>query len=393
MKQKVSPTVFLRIILCIIILAVGVGGFILLKTMKKPPRQITASERALPVQVIRAQGVRVPIILSGYGEITSRTIVPVAAEVSGRITTTNPDLQIGAVIGKGDVLCTLDDRDYRIQETTARQRIVVLSRDLTLARKEFTRIQNLYKTKNVGALSSVENAESKVNAIANQLSVVKQAKEIAQLMIARCTIRAPFTGRITTLDVEKDAYVTPGKKLFTLVDDNDLEILVSLDSRESIRWLQLSPAKTSPGWLVAPDNTPCVISWTEQPRIQGSGKLDRIVSFDSKTRTLVAAIKVQQARKAQIPLVTGMFCKVDITGSVLDKVFLLPRQAVTFEGIVFVVKENRLHSRQVEVAGEQDGKVLITGGLEEGDTIITTRLENPLESALVRLDHNDESGS
>ena len=62
--------------------------------------------------------------------------------------------------------------------------------------------------------------------------LLNQILELARLRLERCVISAPFTGRVTELNEEQDEYVTPGKKLFTIVDDAALELEVSLDSRD-----------------------------------------------------------------------------------------------------------------------------------------------------------------
>ena len=126
--------------------------------------------------------------------------------------------------------------------------------------------------------------------------------------------------------------------------------------------------------------------------MQGKGRLDRVVRFDPATRTLVVAVRLKSGNTLSFPLVQGMFCRVDIVGRPLDKVFVLPRQAVTYEGNVHVVISSRLHTRKVEVARVQDNKALITGGLQEGETVIITRLENPLENALVRIKEAGDGG-
>ncbi len=385
MKQQTSPGALQRIILCLVILAVGAAGFVVLKKMKKPPRQVEAVERPLAVQVLQVHPQQVPVVLSGFGELKSRSVVPVSAEVSGRVVSTLDDLQVGSVVDRGQVICTINDQDYRFELEAAQARVKSLSRDLELARKEFARVSGLYRDKKVGSVSSVEKAERAVNSIINQLSQVRLAKEMAALHLERCTIRAPFTGRISELQVKEGEYVTPGRKLFTLVDDADREVQVSLDSREAVRWLRFKTRSDRPGWFGLPEKMDCSITWTEDSRVRGTGRLDRVVRFDPGTRTLVVAVRLDRDENPGFPLVTGMFCRVEIQGTPLEKVFVLPRQAVSFEGIVYLVRDNRLHSRKVAVAREQDSRVLVSEGLKEGEVVILTRLENPLENTLVRI--------
>ncbi|MCI5151005.1 MAG: hypothetical protein D3916_16750 [Candidatus Electrothrix sp. MAN1_4] len=97
------------------------------------------------------------------------------------------------------------------------------------------------------------------------------------------------------------------------------------------------------------------------------------------------AVRLQPETNSAFPLVQGMFCRVDIEGRSLERVFLLPRSAVSFEQTVSIAQENRLHTRKVEVARVEEGTAFITGGLKVGEQVITTRLENPLENSLVSI--------
>jgi RND family efflux transporter MFP subunit len=392
MKQKTSPSVFLRILLCLLILGAGFAGFVILKKMKKPPVMVAVQEQSLPVQVMEVEPQQVDVVIFGYGEIRSRSVVPLSAEVAGRITSVHKDLQVGLVVNEGEVLCTINDQDYRLEFTTAQARLKSIKRDLELARRELVRVSDLFRKNKVGTQSSVEKAEQAMNGIVNQRVLVQQAMELAKLHLERCVIRAPFTCRITELNVEQDEYVTPGRKLFTVVDDADLEVEVSLDSRDAVNWLRFKPGRDSGAWFGLPEETGCTVTWTENDRVHGKGRLDRVVRFDPQTRTLVAAVRLNPEQSTPFPLVQGMFCRVDIQGRSLSDVFVLPRRAVDFEGRVYVVKDGRLHSRKVETGRVQDGKAIVTKGLQAGEIVITTRLENPLENTLVRVEPFGDGG-
>jgi RND family efflux transporter MFP subunit len=388
--KKISAAVLLvRIALCLLILVAGAAGMKWLKAMKKPPVQVEQQERALPVQVLLAQAETVPVIISGYGEVAARSVITLPAEVSGRITTAHENLQIGAVIQQGEVLYMINDQDYRLELNSTQARLKNLSRDLELARKEHARLSSLHQ-KNIGSQSNVEQAERAVNSIQTQIIQLEQAQKQAKLHLSRCLIRAPFTGRITELFAEQGEYVTPGKNLLTLADDRDLEAQVPLDSREALKWLRFQPAQKG-SWFGRPEKTVCTVTWTENETVQAKGSVDRAVRFDSKTRSLVLAVRIQPKQGAAIPLTQGMFCRVDIQGHAIKQAFALPRQAVSFENTVYVVKENRLQTRPVEVARVQNGKALVVSGLQEGEQVIVTRLENPPENSLVQIQNQGDA--
>jgi hypothetical protein len=83
--------------------------------------------------------------------------------------------------------------------------------------------------------------------------------------------------------------------------------------------------------------------------------------------------------------VEGMFCSVKIPGRTLHNVFRLPRQAVSFENTVCLANSNRLKTVPIKVARVEGENVYIAGGLNAGDTVITTRLIDPLENALIEI--------
>jgi len=115
------------------------------------------------------------------------------------------------------------------------------------------------------------------------------------------------------------------------------------------------------------------------------GQLDRIVRYAPKTRTLVVAIRLEQDNDSSFPLVAGMFCRVEVPGVILTSVYVVPRQAVSHEQTVYTVVDERLKTTPVTVTRTSGTQAYISAGLAPGDMVITTRLESPLEHALVSV--------
>lgn len=386
-KEERSPSIFIRLLVVLLVLGAGSGGFFVLKKLKQPPQMKPVKERALAVEVMKAQPTDRRVMLGGFGEITATTTVVLSSEVAGRVVSTHEQLEAGRTIAKGTVLINLDEQDFQLDYETALSRLQTLRGDLTLAENELKRLTQLYRKNKVGTLPSLEQAEAAVNSIVNQMRQIEKDRDLAELRRKRCVIRAPFDCRIVEVSVEKDEYVTAGKQLVTIVDDSTLEVQVALDSREAANWLELQ-AKNSGGpvnWFGRPESVPCRITWTENESLSGKGWLDRIVRFDKQTRTLVVAVRLQPNSSAPFPLTEGMFCKVEVPGKILEGVYILPRQAVTNEHTVYTVVEDRLRTSPVTVLRMEGHSAYISGGLNPGDTVIITRLENPLEHSLVNI--------
>ena len=223
------------------------------------------------------------------------------------------------------------------------------------------------------------------------LAAGKARLDIARANLDRCTVRAPFTGRISAVSLELGQFVSPGFSAVTLANDAVLEILVPLDSRDARQWLRFDSLRSrATAWFQNLARTPCAIRWTESPGTHAwEGFLDRVVKFDQKTRTLTVAVKIPATRAVSadstLPLVEGMFCSVEIPGLPMENVYRVPRWAVSFSNKVYTVQNNRLKTVSVTVVRSQGEQTFIATGLTSGDRVITTRLVDPLENSLLEI--------
>jgi RND family efflux transporter MFP subunit len=435
-KQKAGLTHHLtfRIAICAGILLFGVGGLMALASLKKPPAEIETGERALKVKVLKAESRDVSVSITGYGQVRPLNAVKISAEVGGQVTAIHPRMEVGEVIPEGELLFQIDTRDYAAAVAQSRaevnqwtsvadrlkkqfaidtERLKTLERNRDLARAEYDRINDLFRQHSVGTQSGVDRAEQAYNAALDQADQMAQAVALypirikeaqsglagararlkqAKANLERCRVSAPFNGRLTSAAVEIGQYVVPGQALITIADDTLLEIQVPLDSRDVRQWLLFEETRRSSAgaWFGQPVAVDCRIRWTEdkQGHVWG-GRLHRVVAFDQKTRTVTVAVRVDaagaQSQNGGLPLVEGMFCEVEIPGRHLEQAIQVPRAAVSYKNTVFTVKDNRLKTVSVEVARVDNDNAYITGGISDGDMVITTRLVDPLENALLEI--------
>ena len=391
-------TIIIRVVACLIILLIGFGGFKFLKGRKKAPAQAAQVERPLQVEAIAATFKNVPVQIEGHGELRSIRMVEIAAEVAGTVVEIHPRLQTGEVIARGELLFAIDDRDYRNDYESNKTRLAILKRDKELSANELRRVRTLFEKNKVGTRAGVEKAEQAANSSVDRLAQVQQAMTRAEIKLERCKVFAPFTCRITSKKIEKGQYVAPGKIVLGLADDSVLELEVPVDSRDAFEWLQfkndISGEKSDQAWFSRLQPLQCKVSWTEDPNNQAMGIMDRVSFFDEKTRTVKVVLRIDskqfRERSGTLPLVAGMFCRVEIPGRPLQHVVELPRWAVSFENTVYTIENGRLQTTPVRVVRVQNNNAYISEGLSEGDMVITTRLVNPLERSLVQI--SNQSG-
>lgn len=394
-KQKISMslTVIIRVVACLLILLVGFGGFRFLKGKKKPPSQVEHVERPLQVEAMPAVFQDVAVRIEAHGELRSIRMVAIAAEVAGSVVAVHPRLQTGEVISEGDLLFAIDDRDYRSDYESSKTRLAILERDSELTTKELHRVRTLYEQNKVGTRAGVEKAEQAANNSADRYAQVQQAMVRAKIKLERCKVFAPFTCRITSKNIEKGQYVAPGMIVLGLADDSVLELEVPLDSRDAFRWLQFATnvhdVDLQEAWFCNVKPVQAEVVWTENASNRAIATLNRVSLFDKNTRTVKVVLRIDSKQFAgqnrPMPLVAGMFCRVDIPGGTMHQVVELPRWAVSFENTVYVIRKKRLETVAVQVARVQDNKAYVSEGLEKGDMVITTRLVNPLERSLVEV--------
>ena len=429
-ESKSKNRIFFRIgmVFAIIFIGIVTAGFFM--AIRRPPPQMPHQEPTLQVEVLDAKPESIPVSITGYGEAKVLNEVSIAPEVSGKIIKIHPQLEVGEVISKDEVIFQIDTRDYEAAYTEARataaqmksslermkrqyeidrERLKTIQRTCELSIQQYERVKKLFEEDKVGTQSGVDQAEQTCNNSKDQQEQMQKTVELyplqikeaessllsaeskvdtAKLRLERCSVAAPFDGRIKSVNIEKGQYVSPGMSVITLADDSVLEIQVPLDSRDANKWLPFDDggSNTSNAWVKDLKKVQCKVRWTESKSDSyWKGTLNRVVKFDEQTRTVTVAIRINGAEALSInhgslPLVEGMFCSVEIPGKILENVYKVPRWAVSFENTVYVAVDDRLKTIPVEVARSQGDEAYISQGLNPGDRVIITRVIDPMEN-------------
>lgn len=141
----------------------------------------------------------VPVVLAPRHESV------LAAEIDSRVEKILKEF--GQSFRRGTVLVQLDAGPAGLEVRRAKAL-------LEEARKEFTILQDLYQTKSVSILE-LEDARSKQIVAEVDLTIARQK-------LARCTVKAPFAGRVCKLMLNEYEWVKIGTPLMKIVDDSVL---------------------------------------------------------------------------------------------------------------------------------------------------------------------------
>ena len=192
--------------------------------------------------------------------------------------------------------------------------------------------------------------------------------ELARLNLERCTLKAPFDGRIEAVSVEAGERVAPGQALFAILDPDDLEIPVELSVSLRDR-IQVG--------------TTSRITTESRSDIVWEGRVARIApSARPETRTFSAFLEVDRQTIEQ-PLLPGMFVRVALQGPAMEGVLVVPRGSIV-DGQVFTVEDGLARPRPVSVTRHLRGESIVTG-IDPGTQVIVSNLDVLFDGCAVEL--------
>ena len=191
------------------------------------------------------------IMLESYGTVQPRTRSMLIAQVGGQIVSVNENVRDGGFFEKGDVLGTIDQRDYqadvRIAEAAlmdARQQLAEAEARTYQAREDWARLGNAGEAPDlVLRLPQLEAAKGRIIS-------AESALQKARLDLERTNIVAPFAGRILRKLVDVGQVVSPNTQLAEIYATDIVEIRLPLRNRDlavidvSSRWEKVSSSRT-----------------------------------------------------------------------------------------------------------------------------------------------------
>ena len=244
------------------------------------------------------------------------------------------------MVARGKTLATLDNPLARGE----RDRSLA---SYNKAKQDLERLKGLHDK---GFISDNEWNEAK-----HAHDLAKTSYEQAQAALDDTTIRAPFAGTVSFRDIEVGENITVGKRVFQVVDMENLEVEVHLPERHMPDLRAGQKARIG----------------SEFSELAAEGEVIRIhPTVDPTTGTIKVTVAVRQ----EIPVLRpGMFVNVDVITSTLDEATLIPKRAVVYEDgepVAYVVREDAAVRVPLGDGQEQGDEREVAEGIEPGDRVI-----------------------
>jgi RND family efflux transporter MFP subunit len=377
-----------QLVISITFVALGVLGFWAL-TASKP--EMERHKPPTPVPMVRTMAVKTGpqnIYIQGEGTVRPLREIDLVPQVGGKLVYVSPSLVNGGVFRKDELLLRIDPVDYQLAVTLARAKVKDAESRLQVAEEEAAAARDEWRLLYEG--SSNENSkppplvakEPQLAAAKAELEADEADLRKALLNLERTELRAPFNGRVGEENVDIGQYVSPGQSLGSLYSTEAAEIVVPLEG-EALFWFDV-PGFTSKDGRGSPTLIKASIAGRD---LSWSGKVVRTEGkLDERTRMINVVVRVEQPYAKKPPLVFGLFVTVEIEGRIIPNGAVIPRAILHQGDIVWVVgADSRLQFRQVEVGRIQGDEVVITGGLEDGERLVTTPLKAVTDGMTVRV--------
>ncbi len=261
----------------------------------------------------------------------------------------------GSKVKKGDKLAEIDDT----QSVNA-----LKSAEATLAQAQdgYDRLKMVHDS---GSISEVKWIEMET-----KLEQAKSMAQSARKNLDDCTLRAPFNGIITSRTMEVGSHVLPSNAFIKIINTDSMLVVVDVPENDISAIKEGQRAKIQ---VLALDNR------------QLWGKIVSInVDANSISHTYQVKIVVPNADGK---LMAGMVCKASIETAKSGKNIIIPYQAVQLmpDGrYVWCIVDGKSVRKKVETKGFANNGVIITQGLEVGDSVIVEGRQKVYEGGCVK---------
>lgn len=393
-----------------------------------------ADAPAVAVTTVRVESREVPSFIQATGSLAANESSDIAPQTSGQVVST--PVNIGAFVRQGAVIARLNDRDARLRlkqsqaavqqavagvrqaearlglgpngrfdaSTIPEVRSAAAAYDAALAQQRLAEanakryaelvetgdvarsVYDQYRTQADTARAQAASARQQLDIAINQSRQNNQAIQTAQAGVASAQaqvaisqkavddtlVRAPYSGYISARPVAVGEYVTPASVIATILLTNPLKLELQVP--------EMQAPNLRPGMPVSLT----VDAYRDR---QFGGTVTAInPAIDPVSRAMTVEAAIQNPDNV---LRSGMFVTARLTLAGGNQIIFVPREAVvndqnTNSYRVFVVTGTTAHLRVVQVGDEENGMIQILSGVQAGEEVATSNLQQLYEGAKVQ---------
>lgn len=316
------------------------------------------------------------------GEVRGSQEVDLRARVGGILLQTHFD--DGALVEKGQLLFSIDAREFRAQVASAEARVAAAEANFYRARQDVARYEPLLADEAISR-QVYDNAVAAARQAKAEVDASRAALQEAQLGLDYAEVRAPLHGRIGVAQVFPGGLVTAGQTvLATLSSDDPAWVYFTISEAELLEY-----ERQNDGRAIQADD----------PRLQvrlvlSDGSMYPLpgrINFGDRAldpTTGTYRLRAEFANPGH-KLLPGLFARVRATGRELRDALIVPDRAVQEQlgryFLTVVGPGDKAELRPVTLGPRFGNRQVITSGLQPGDRVVAEGIQKARPGAQLKV--------
>jgi len=294
-------------------------------------------------------------------------------EVGGKVETVK--VNIGDHVVRGQVLATLDERDFKLNVAAAEAEVIEAKANRRHKKAELDRETSIFR-QGAGSQRKVDRARYFYEASRAAVDLALAKLNLAKRDLEKTTLHAPYAGYIAVRKVEPHVEVLPGQMLFRLDGEGTLEVVVGVP--ETTVHSLVNGSRTDVAFPTLPDET-------VQGRISYIGSAAGAANlFPVKVALTDPPANVSPGMTAEVTFQI----KSDDNGG-----YLIPLKAILptkdpMTGYVFIYDPKTSTVRKTLIHGEGPGRTnmaIVSEGIKPGDILAVAGVSFLTDGLKVKL--------
>lgn len=313
-------------------------------------------------------------------ELTGRARAHAEAEIRPQVTGIIKErlFKEGDLVSRGQALYQIDADEYAADVRSAEAALARAQASANVAKETAKRFADLAKI-NAVSQQEYDQAAATAQEAEADIALQKAALDRARIDLARTRISSPIAGRIGRSSVTQGALVTQNQTETLAnvlqIDPIYVDLTVSSNRVLNMRRQIASGRVASKGIDTVPVNI--ILSDDTTYPLQGELEFSEI-NVDESAGTVAVRALVPNPDGIILP---GMFVRANFVAGMYENVITLPQSVVsrtpTGEASVMVVKDdNTIEQRAIQVEQYNDNSWIVLDGLEEGERVAVSNLQN-----------------
>ena len=379
-----------QIFVPIAIIAAGVLLFLAFSSMKKPPEEKEEVDNTPIVAVEEIHVETMNLTVSSYGVVQPKYETELVAQVSGQVVELSEVFVRGGFVEKNQLLARIDPNDYQAALIEAEANMASARAALEKERAQGKVAEQEWKR--ITDTSPTELSLRKPQ-LAQELARVKSAQASilrAKRNLERTEIRAPYDAMIESRMIGLGSFVGTGSQVGKLLGTDIAEIRLPVaDNQLQFLAAQGENAQVNLIGTFAGKN----VTWPAT-----IARSEGVIDNKSRMSYLVAEVKnpyglnVDDLSK-QSPIRFGSYVTAEILGITLINAAVLPRYLVDNNQVAILNAESKLQYADITIARQEGANVIVTNGIKDGDKLIVSALDYPIDGMKLALQGSDNDES